>query len=93
MFKTIVKISTVLAVAGVVTGCASAHKHEEMHSKLSALESRLNSVEQTSQQALAEARGAHEHFHQLEKQTAENASQLEAINAKLDRLFHKSMMK
>lgn len=93
MLKTLAKISAVAVVMGVMTGCATKGQLQEVKDRVSGLESRVSKMESAHSDMMRDSRAAHEHAARAEEKADKALECCEAQSEKLDRLFHKRMLK
>lgn len=90
MIKSTVKVSLVALYMGLTMGCAS---NSSLRSDVDDLQTRMTAIESNSDQAMQAAQSANSKAAAAETAALEAAALAEEANAKLDRMFKKSMMK
>lgn len=91
--KRIVKLSTVLVLAGLAVGCATNSDITGLQSQINDLKGELSRVSAKADAANAAAEQAASRAAGAEAAANRAASYAEDTNTKLDRMFKKSMMK
>ena len=86
MIKKTSKIAVALLSAGLMVGCASSSDFKALKSRVDDLEGKISAVKSTSDQALSASQSA-------ESAARRAAAAADEVNAKLDRMFQKSMRK
>ncbi|MCK5889749.1 MAG: hypothetical protein KAG19_07385 [Methylococcales bacterium] len=89
----VLKIASVILVAGLATGCASTSDIDNLQSQLDGLGSQVSSAASDASKARSAASRAESKAAAAEKAANRAAEYAEDTNSKLDRMFKKSMMK
>ena len=86
MIKKAAKLTTILMATGLMVGCASQSDFDKLEKRVAALESSVEDVKRTAQEAADASAAA--------LSAAESAQMsANAANERLDRMFKKSMLK
>lgn len=86
MIKKSSKIAIALLSAGLMVGCASKSDFNALKGRVDDLENQVKGVKSTADQALAASQSA-------ESAARRAAASADEVNAKLDRMFQKTMRK
>jgi len=87
------KLSVVLLSTGLLVGCASKSDITGLQTQIDGLKAEQASIKSTSEEALSAAQAAEAKASSAESAARRAAAASEEVNAKLDRMFKKSMMK
>ncbi|WP_305910080.1 Lpp/OprI family alanine-zipper lipoprotein [Methylomarinum sp. Ch1-1] len=88
-----IKLAAVVAVAGLMTGCASTSDIDNLQSQIDTLKSQISSASSDAASAQAAAAEAAAKAAAAEAAANRAAQYAQDTNSKLDRMFKKSMMK
>ena len=91
--KKIIKLSMIVMVAGLVVGCATNSDIENLQSQIDGLKTSVAQASSDAQSAQSSASEASAHATAAEIASKQALSAINGINAKLDNLFHKAMIK
>lgn len=91
--KTVVRLSVVVLVAGLATGCATNKDIEGLQSQINTLKTQVSKASSDAAAANAAATDAAARAAAAESAANRAAAYAEDTNSKLDRMFKKSMMK
>jgi murein lipoprotein len=87
------KLSVVLLSAGLLVGCASKSDISTLQTQIDGLKAEQASIKSTAEEALSAAQSAESKASSADASARRAAAASEEVNAKLDRMFKKSMMK
>ena len=91
--KKLAKVSAVILVAGLASGCASTADLDMLKSRVDALDNRVSKVSADISAVKASADAASAKAAAAEAAANRAASYAQETNSKLDNMFKKSMMK
>jgi murein lipoprotein len=87
------KLSVVLLSTGLLVGCASKSDVTALQTQIDGLKAEQASIKSTAEEALSAAQSAESKASSADASARRAAAASEEVNAKLDRMFKKSMMK
>lgn len=91
--KKLIRLSAVILVAGIATGCATNKDIEGLQSQINTLKTQVSEASKDAASAKAAANDAAARAAAAESAANRAAAYAEDTNSKLDRMFKKSMMK